>query len=238
MDQQSLRRGVDVLAQILVRDVTLAETQQCVADLVASSIDGATVVGITMLVNDKLASAPLASIFDTSALDVGEGPCLEAFLDQRIRRVDVVDAVDGDRTWEGFRKAASCLGVRSVLAVPLAAGIGSLNLYSLDVAYTADDEATVSAFAGRAGVVLANSQAYWEIRELADHLTEAMQSRATIEQAKGILMAAGGRSPDDAFAVMVRASQRENRKLRDLALAIVERVQQSPTGRGDGRELE
>jgi AmiR/NasT family two-component response regulator len=68
-----------------------------------------------------------------------------------------------------------------------------------------------------------------EARQLNDHLTEAMESGATIEQAKGILMAAGGRSPDDAFNILVRASQRENRKLRDLALEIVQRVQTQPT---------
>jgi hypothetical protein len=38
-------------------------------------------------------------------------------------------------------------------------------------------------------------------------------------------MAAGGRSPDDAFQLLVRASRRENRKLRDMAAEIVERAQ-------------
>ena len=37
-------------------------------------------------------------------------------------------------------------------------------------------------------------------------------------------MAGGGRSPDEAFQVLVRASQRENRKLRDIAAEIVERA--------------
>ena len=43
-----------------------------------------------------------------------------------------------------------------------------------------------------------------------------MQSRAAIEQAKGILMAAQRCGPDRAFEILVRASQRENRKLRDI----------------------
>ena len=39
-------------------------------------------------------------------------------------------------------------------------------------------------------------------------------------------MAAGGRNADEAFQVLVRASQRENRKLRDIAAQIVERAHQ------------
>ena len=42
-------------------------------------------------------------------------------------------------------------------------------------------------------------------------------------------MVGGGRSPDEAFQVLVRASQRENRKLRDIAAEIVERAQISQT---------
>jgi AmiR/NasT family two-component response regulator len=73
-----------------------------------------------------------------------------------------------------------------------------------------------------ASVVLANATAYWGAQELGEQLTAAMQSRAIIEQAKGILM---GQSPDldadGAFAVLRRASQRENVKLRDIAQRIV-----------------
>ncbi len=57
-----------------------------------------------------------------------------------------------------------------------------------------------------------------------------MASRATIEQAKGVLMARGGISPEQAFDILVRASQRENRKLRDVASDLVERVQQRQPG--------
>jgi AmiR/NasT family two-component response regulator len=75
-----------------------------------------------------------------------------------------------------------------------------------------------------ASVVLANVAAYWEAFELGQQLGEAMQSRAIIEQAKGILMA---RSPDldadGAFDLLRKASQRENVKLREVAERIVRR---------------
>src|SRR4051812_12744988 len=73
--------------------------------------------------------------------------------------------------------------------------------------------------------VIANARAYWGAKEMADQLRHAMESRATIEQAKGILISQSRVSADEAFELLVRASQRENRKLRDIATDIVERAQ-------------
>lgn len=81
-------------------------------------------------------------------------------------------------------------------------------------------------FAAQAAIVLANAQAYWDARTLSEQMSEAMEHRSTIEQAKGIIMAGGGRNADEAFQVLVRASQRENRKLRDVAAEIVQHAQQ------------
>jgi AmiR/NasT family two-component response regulator len=50
-----------------------------------------------------------------------------------------------------------------------------------------------------------------------------MDSRAAIEQAKGIIMATTGCGPDEAFQLLVRQSQHENRKLRELAEELVTR---------------
>jgi len=52
-------------------------------------------------------------------------------------------------------------------------------------------------------------------------LHQALTSRAVIDQAKGILMAAHGISADEAFTRLADRSQSENRKLRDLAAEFV-----------------
>ena len=57
---------------------------------------------------------------------------------------------------------------------------------------------------------------------LAHQLSEAMKSRAVIEQAKGILIADHGITPDEAFAMLVQLSQRTNTKLRDVAQRLVD----------------
>jgi len=53
------------------------------------------------------------------------------------------------------------------------------------------------------------------------HLRRALTSRGVIGVAKGILMATSNIDEDEAFAMLVRASQRENIKLRDICKRIV-----------------
>jgi AmiR/NasT family two-component response regulator len=76
--------------------------------------------------------------------------------------------------------------------------------------------------------VLSNAQVYWDARQLGENLQQAMRSRSVIDQAIGILLAGGGRTPDEAFQLLVLASQRENRKLRDVAADMVDRAVQRP----------
>ena len=57
---------------------------------------------------------------------------------------------------------------------------------------------------------------------LADQMREAMEFRAVIEQAKGMLIAAHGCSPDEAFQMLSGHSRRTNRKVREIATAMVE----------------
>ena len=56
-------------------------------------------------------------------------------------------------------------------------------------------------------------------------MSKAMDSRAVIEQDKGILMGERRCSADDAFAILAKISQDTNRKLRDVATALVEQAQ-------------
>jgi hypothetical protein len=52
-----------------------------------------------------------------------------------------------------------------------------------------------------------------------------MQTRPTIDQARGILMASFGLSPDDAWGVLVSVSQNTNTNLHRLADEVVTTVQ-------------
>jgi AmiR/NasT family two-component response regulator len=73
-------------------------------------------------------------------------------------------------------------------------------------------------------VSVRNMHLYETTRELAEHLDIAMRTRAVIEQAKGILMSQRRCDAIEAFNLLAAASQRSNRKLRDIAQSIVDGV--------------
>jgi AmiR/NasT family two-component response regulator len=74
-------------------------------------------------------------------------------------------------------------------------------------------------------VAVANADAHDRLAEHAQNMRLAMESRAVIEQAKGVLMAQQGIDAEQAFEVLRGASQRYNRKLRDIARGIVDGTQ-------------
>lgn len=55
-------------------------------------------------------------------------------------------------------------------------------------------------------------------------LREAMESRAVIEQAKGVLIGRHGCDPDQAFELLAAMSRRQRRKIRQVAAWVVEQA--------------
>jgi GAF domain-containing protein len=224
-------KALSALARFQVTQTTVGETLHRIAEITVEAIGPAAFAGITMLGDD---GRPTTAVYtDTLSPEIdeaqyrdGTGPCLDAWREKRVVRVDHPDAVV-DR-YPGF--AAACIdhGVLSSLSLPIIGGdvsMGALNLFAHQPrAFDADAEAVGADLAGAAGAVLANVSAYRTAVELGQQLSEAMRSRAVIEQAKGMLMARSPElSPDDAFELLRRASQRENVKLRDIAQRIVDR---------------
>jgi transcriptional regulator with GAF, ATPase, and Fis domain len=219
------------LGTFLVTEASVGETLQRVAAVTTAALSGAEIAGIAMLGGD---GRPTTAIYtdetspevDKAQYESGRGPCLDAWRDRRTVRVD--DMTDASTKYPEFARAALDHGIPSTLSFALVAGgdgVGALNLYARRVgAFTEDDEKLGEELAAAAAAVLANASAYWSTFELSEGLSEAMRSRAVIEQAKGILMASAPElDSDGAFDLLRRASQRENVKLRDVAGRVVER---------------
>jgi len=229
--------GINALSRFFVGDDTLGGTPTRVSEL-ARDVLGADMAGITMMVGDRPAtgvfSDPVAPEIDTEQYRTGRGPCLDAFRQQVSFRIDDTTS---DGRWPEFAAAAAAAGIVTTLSLPLAgpAGpLGALNLYARRHGrFGAEETERAETLAAQAAIVLANASAFHDSRQLNDNLHQALTSRRTIDYAIGLLMSTGGRSPEDAFEVMVRASQRENRKLRDIAAEIVAAAQQRPPTRGD-----
>jgi len=233
--QVGLDAGREALRRFLAGDDDLAAMQTKIALIATETVPGCDMASITMLRDQKPTTpaftAKTALLLDEAQYENGDGPCLAAI---RHRGPEHVSTTADDR-WPAFSAAAADLGVLATFSVPLGneeAVIGALNMYSETQAeYDAAARDVACSFADQLGVAVATATLYAESYELSRQLQQAMESRAVIEQAKGILMAAQRCSPDAAFQILVRASQNQNRKLRAIASEIVERYQSAEAGR-------
>ena len=143
-------------------------------------------------------------------------------------KIVVARDLSRDERWPFFARAAMDEGFKSVLAIPLhpvSDAIGALVLYSSSVdAFDGEVEGLATRLARQAAIAIANSGALVNSEESNDQLREALASRDVIGQAKGILMERSDVTADEAFDEMRAQSQRDNRKLRDVANDIVEGV--------------
>lgn len=223
-------QSLSALTQYFVKDATMGETLQRVCTLVVDAVESAVMAGISMTVDGRVGtyifSDPDVPEIDRAQYDTGDGPCVDAF---RSGEVVLIRDVGEPGPYPEFRAVAARHNVSSVLSTPMntnAETVGALNLYSDRVnGFSDDDRRLVAGLAKHAGYLLANAQAYWDAQSLSENLTEAMKFRSVIEQAKGIIIGATGMSENAAFQQLVRQSQHENVKVRDLAVEIVKRAQ-------------
>jgi GAF domain-containing protein len=160
----------------------------------------------------------LALDLDERQYEVGFGPCVDSAVSGTL--LHIKDMATEDR-WPAYTPGAVKLGAGSSLSVPLPLLqdlSGALNVYSLEPHHFSDaDLELAETVASYAATPLVNAIEFTQAVDLAAQLREAMKSRATIEQAKGILMERHKLPAETAFDLLVKASQAQNRKLRDLA---------------------
>jgi GAF domain-containing protein len=209
----------------------MSQVVQRVAELAVSAVPGADEVSITLLENDRPASvaftSDLAVHLDERQYARGFGPCTEAALSGEL--IHLPDTAEDDR-YPDFSRLAVRAGVRSSLSVGMPApqrALGGINFYGHRAhAFDDGDLEAAQSFADHAAVSLTNADVLASSTRLAQQMQEAMRSRATIEQAKGILMARLGCTADEAFGYLSRQSQQVNRKLHEIAAELVEQTAQ------------
>jgi GAF domain-containing protein len=220
------------LSRVALVDRTLNEVLTDITRIAVSGIPGAEATSITLLRNDKAFTAAyhgeMALAADELQYEKGYGPCMDAGRGGVLLRVD--DMQTEERWPDYVRHAQVEAGVRSSLSVPLpyqGSSIGALNNYSTKPNAFASPESLRAGLevAEVVAVAVANADAHWQLGEQARNMRIAMDSRAVIEQAKGVLMAQRHVDADQAFEILREASQRYNRKLRDIASGIVQGTQ-------------
>jgi GAF domain-containing protein len=143
-----------------------------------------------------------------------EGPCIAAFDDKAL--VAAQDLADEYR-WPTFSDAAVAQGIRAVLASPLPYNqdaVGVVAVLSEDRRpWAAEAELALLAFTDLAALLIASMMIGQQHSELAAQLQSALNSRAVIEQAKGVLIGQQGLSAHAAYEQLRAQARAERRKL-------------------------
>ncbi len=142
-----------------------------------------------------------------------------------------VTVAEVEGKWPGFVAASVRAAVASYLSAPLFIDSeyhGSLNLYGEKPhGFVESDAALLELYTTAAETALRSARRYLQAREQAEHLRQALASRAVIDQAKGIVMAARSIPAEEAFALLVEQSQKRNIKVRVLAQQLIDHILQT-----------
>ncbi|MEH0981763.1 GAF and ANTAR domain-containing protein [Micromonospora sp. CPCC 205556] len=217
------------LGRIRLDTAGVDDVLNTVADLARRSIPAAAEVSVTLLRDGTAQSVAvtgeLALRLDEWQYEQGRGPCLDASVSGDA--LSVPDTAGEDR-WPDWGSRAAEAGVGSSLSIGLPiqeAVVGTLNVYGrAPRSFDGDSIGLAKTFAAYAAAALSNAHLYSDTATLAEQMRAAMETRAVIEQAKGIVMGERRCGPEEAFSLLAKISQDTGHKLRDVAAALVTRA--------------
>jgi transcriptional regulator with GAF, ATPase, and Fis domain len=227
-DERQLARVFVELADTLVADFDIIEflhllTERC-AELVEVDAAGILLTDQQGGLHLVAASTQRARDLELFQLQSEQGPCLDCFATGA--PVMCADLGAQPQRWPIFTAGAAQAGFAAVHALPMRLRrdtIGALNLFS--AATTVLDAITTDlcqAFADVATIGILSERAAREKDLLSQQLQTALNTRVIIEQAKGKLAERRGLSMDQAFTFLRGYARTNNRKLADIALAVID----------------
>ncbi|HEX4865150.1 MAG TPA: GAF and ANTAR domain-containing protein, partial [Acidimicrobiales bacterium] len=156
-------------------------------------------------------------------LQAQEGPCLDAY--RTGERVEHENLRAGGR-WPRFAAVAVEAGFQSAFALPLRlrdTTIGAMNLFNLgEVPMGEDDVLVARAFADLAALSVVQHGVASETQRVNEQLTQALESRVVIEQAKGVIFERAGIDMAEAFNRLRNYARANNIRLTDVAQSAID----------------
>lgn len=221
-ERQLVRAFVD-MADTLVDEYDVVDVLHRLTDYCVTLL-GASAAGL--LLSDQrnglqvmAASSERTRLLELLQLQADEGPCLDAFRTGEPIEVEDLSAVV--ERWPVFAPEAISEGFGSVHAVPLRLRrqiIGALNLFGRAPAPLGEPNLTVvRALADTATIGILQERAIRRGEVLTEQLQGALNSRISIEQAKGVLAHAGQIPMDQAFEHLRAYARTNRRRLTDVA---------------------
>jgi GAF domain-containing protein len=241
-DEDELSSSLDQLSALLSGHAALEQTLVHVANLAVQAIPGAQGAGLTLLEKDRpqtvVATADFVREVDDIQYSLWEGPCVSAVSEGAAR---TSGNLGGEPQWPRFGPRVGRLGVHSALSLPLwlpGRVLGALNVYARQRdAFDPHAMRIGVAFAGPAAVSVSNAQMLAQAERLAAQLTDALTSRAQIDQALGVLMSRSGLSAAGAFDRLRAMSQSRSMKVVDVAAELLgEAVRRARAAHHDAEE--
>ena len=227
-DQKALVETFVALADTLVDDFDVVEFLSLltlrVVELSIATEAGILLADETGALQVMAASQERTRLLELFQIQNDEGPCRDCYLTGHPVAVPDLE-LEKDR-WPQFAPRAIDVGFRSVQAVPLRLRgevLGAMNLFiarpgGLDPA----DLPLVQSLADIATIGLLQRRTTLNAQLHLGQVQHALQSRIVIEQAKGIVAQQAGISVDDAFERLRAYARNNNRRVHDLALAVIE----------------
>ncbi len=216
------------LADTLVEDFDVIElltmlSGRCV-ELLDASATGILLADVHRTLHVVAASSEQANLLELFQIQNSEGPCLDAFrTGKAVSHGDLADS-----PWPAFGRRAIEEGLPSVHAFPMRVRntvLGTLNLFMATAGpLTSADVSVAQALAHAATIALLQDRASTDANRLSAQLQGALNSRVTIEQAKGAIAERAGIDMDEAFARLRLYARERNAKLTDVAEALVTRA--------------
>lgn len=219
--ETKLARRLVKAARSLHEQDSVAQTMHVIVNTAPEIVDAAQHAGITALRRDRTMASPaytdeLVLLLDQVQSEEGEGPGLEAA--EQDGAVVCIDDTASEARWPKFTARAAELGVRSLIACGLGRTDGwrvALNLHAQRPgAFRGLAGEIASLYAEHASLALGNAAAI-------DALRGGMDRRQFIGEATGILMERYRIDSREAFARLVRASQRLNAKIATVSQFVI-----------------
>lgn len=226
-DDDAFAASISGLSGLFTAAGGLSETLVHIARFAVQAIPAADGAGLTMLEADRpqtvVATGEWVTQVDDVQYSLGEGPCLSAVAE---RRTFTTGNLGGEPQWPRFGPRVGRLGVHSALSLPLlrpdGVPLGALNVYARGRdAFDTYAVGLGEAFAVPAAVSVANARALAQAERLVEQLSQALTSRAEIDQAIGILMSRSGGTAEEAFDRLRTLSQASSTKLVEVARDLV-----------------